>query len=79
MDEPRPLTVVENSVAGEELCDELRAAGIKCACVELPSAPTDTAPAAYLGFAPAPSEWTVLVHESDLERAREILDERSQP
>jgi hypothetical protein len=70
---------VESPIAGEALCEELRAAGIKCACVELPSEPNAAAPAAYLGFAQAPTEWTVLVHESDLERARELLGERLEP
>ena len=77
MDEPRPLLVVDTPVEGEYVCDELRAAEIRCACVELPGEGTGASPVAYLGsLAGTPAAWTVLVAESDLERAHEVLGDR---
>jgi hypothetical protein len=77
MDEPRPLLVVDTSVEGEYVCEELRAAEIRCACVELPGEGTGASPVAYLGsLSGTPAAWTVLVAESDLERAREVLGDR---
>ena len=77
MDEPRQLLVVDTPVEGEYVCEELRAAEIRCACVELPGEGTGASPVAYLGsLSGTPAAWTVLVAESDLERAREVLGDR---
>ena len=76
LDETRPLLVVRDSVAGEFVCEALRADGIKCACVEVPSEFGRTSPLAGLAVgSPSSTDWAVVVSASDVERARAFLEE----
>ena len=73
MDEPSRLMQVRDPAEGDEVCGVLRAAGIKCAVDSLPDA--NSVFSGMVGM-PAPDALFVLVHESDLERAREALSSR---
>jgi hypothetical protein len=78
MDEARPLVVVEDPIEGDRLCEELRAHGIKCACVTLPSVRIHTSPTAWIrSWGPPDTALTVVVHDSDLDRARTLIADRT--
>jgi hypothetical protein len=70
----RPVLEVATASEGEEACELLRASGIKCLCVELPSEAARRSPTRFLtaifsrGMAP-----TVIVAAADEERARTLL------
>jgi hypothetical protein len=66
MDDPRPLMQVRDEAQGEEICRLLRAAGIRCAVEPLPDANS----LAGIWGGRAPTVLTVLVNESEMERAR---------
>jgi hypothetical protein len=67
--EVRPLMEVENALEGEDICERLRAAGIKCA-VE----PLHVAQMTASRFATGRDAMAVLVFEPDLDRARAVVD-----
>ena len=71
MDEPQPLLTVRDENEGDNICDRLRAAGIKCAVEPLPDA-NSLAP--IMG-GPAQDVLTVLVNESELDKARTVVAE----
>ena len=60
---------VESELEGDDICGRLRAAGIRCAVEPLPDA---NANRAILGGM-APDVLTVLVDESDLDKARAVV------
>jgi hypothetical protein len=60
---------VQSESEGDDICERLRAAGIRCAVEPLPD---PNANRAILGGM-APDVLTVLVEESDLDKAREVL------
>jgi hypothetical protein len=74
MAEVRRLKEVGSEADGEALCEILRAAGIKCACVPLPS---EAARTSALRFLTAPFDrgmsLSVIVAADDEERARAEL------
>jgi hypothetical protein len=72
MDEPRPLMHVRDETEGDDVCERLRAAGIKCAVQPLP----DVNSLAGMWGGLAKTVLTVLVHESDLDKARAVLAPR---
>jgi len=72
-DDVVPVWVVESPVVGEEACDELRAHGIKCACVEMPSERARTSPTRFLSMGFGGVEWKVIVSPADIDRAEHVL------
>ena len=71
MGEPQPLMQVRDENEGNDICDRLRAAGIKCAVEPLP----DLNPLAPIMGGPAGDVLTVLVNESELVKARAVVAE----
>jgi hypothetical protein len=70
MDEqPQPLINVQDETEGNEICDRLRAAGIKCAVEPLP----DTNSLVPILGGRAPLVLKVLVNASDLDKARTVV------
>jgi putative signal transducing protein len=67
VDEPVRVTVVPGEAEAEALCGLLRSEGLECAY-----RPTEEADSAFEGFG-SDGHQEILVHEADLERAREIL------
>ncbi|HXY84883.1 MAG TPA: DUF2007 domain-containing protein [Gaiellaceae bacterium] len=68
-----PLTIATNDVEAEVICGLLETAGIQAVQRQ-----TDVATGAGLGFSyVGPRE--ILVAESDLERAREVLEAAPEP
>jgi len=67
MDEGVRVTVVPGEAEAEALCGLLRSEGIECA-----HRPTPEADSAFEGFG-FDGAHEILVHERDLERAREVL------
>ena len=68
--------VVQSPIAGDRACEALRAQGIKCACIEMPSERARTSPFRYISAAGDPGlELTVIVEPADEARAREVLRE----
>jgi hypothetical protein len=72
MDVPCRFMVVQDETEGEEICQRLRAGGIKCAVEALPD--VNSTPAIWGG--PAPNALFVLVNEGDVEKARAVLTDR---
>ncbi len=68
-DEPCRLLQVQDESEGDEVCERLRAAGIRCAVEPLPD-PNSLAP--IMGGTAATALF-VLVNESDASRARSVL------
>jgi cell division septation protein DedD len=62
---------VRDEDEGNDICDRLRAVGIKCAVEPLP----DMNSLAPIMGGPAGDVLTVLVNESDLEKARGVVSE----
>jgi cell division septation protein DedD len=62
---------VRNEADGNDICDQLRAAGIKCAVEPLPDANSF----ASIWAIPAPTVLMVLVNASDLDNARAVIRE----
>jgi hypothetical protein len=60
---------VRDDAEGNDVCEQLRAAGIKCAAEPFPDANS----LASIWGGQAPTVLTVLVHESDLDKAREVI------
>lgn len=73
-DDVAPVWIVENPLVGEEACDELRAHGIKCACVELPSDRARTSPTRFISAGFGGMEWKVIVSPRDIETAERVLE-----
>ncbi len=71
MGEPQPLIQVRDENEGNDICERLRTAGIKCAVEPLP----DMNSLAPIMGGPAGDVLTVLVNESDLEKARGVVVE----
>ena len=69
MDVPCRFMVVQDEAEGEEICERLRAGGIKCAVELLPD--VNSTPAIWGG--PAPDVLVVLVNDGELEQARAVL------
>jgi hypothetical protein len=67
--EPAPLMQVRSPVEGDEVCERLRAAGIKCAVEPLPDA--NSFSSIWGGL--APTVLTVLVDEPDMDKARAVI------
>ncbi len=61
--------VVQDETEGEEICERLRAGGIKCALETLPDVNTTTA----IWGGQAPDVLVVLVNEAEVEQARAVL------
>lgn len=70
MAEPVALMHVRSELEGDDVCERLRAAGIKCAVARIPD--VNSLRAIWGGA--APDVLTVLVHDSDLEQARLVVD-----
>jgi hypothetical protein len=71
MGEPQPLMQVRDENEGDDICNRLRAAGIKCAVEPLP----DLNSLAPIMGGPAGDVLTVLVNESELDKARTVVAE----
>ena len=71
MGEPQPLMQVRDENEGNDICDRLRTAGIKCAVEPLP----DLNSLAPIMGGPAGDVLTVLVNESELDKARAVVAE----
>jgi hypothetical protein len=70
------VMVVRSPIAGDRACEALRAQGIKCACIEMPSERARTSPFRYISAASDPGvELTVIVASADEARARDVLRE----
>jgi hypothetical protein len=72
--EPVPVTEVRTEEEGEAVCDELRAAGIKCNWASVPERGPETGWLESLGNPRMVLQ--VFVDEDDLGRAREVLANR---
>jgi hypothetical protein len=69
--EPQPLMNVQDENEGNDICDRLRAAGIKCAVEPLP----DTNSLVPILGGQAPLVLKVLVNASELDKARAVVIE----
>ena len=69
MDVPSRFMVVQDETEGEEICERLRAGGIKCAVEALP----DVNSTAAIWGGQERDALFVLVNEGDVERARAVL------
>ena len=69
MDGPGPLVHVGTEHEGDEICERLRAAGIKCAVEPMP----DPNSLSGIWGGQAPTVLTVLVNESDMDDARAVV------
>jgi len=69
MDVPCRFMVVQSQDEGEEICERLRAGGIKCAVEALPDVNSTVA----IWGGQARSSLFVLVNEDDVDRARALL------
>jgi hypothetical protein len=72
-EEVRSVWTADSPLAGEQACEELRAHGIKCDCVEMPAEDARTSPTAYSGLGKWATEWAVVVGVLDAERAAQVL------
>jgi len=68
MDDPQPVMQPRNEAEAEEVCAELRAAGIRCGWMWMPD-PLD----ALAYYRRAPDVLRVFVDNRDLETARRVL------
>jgi hypothetical protein len=74
MADPTPLIQVANEVEGDEVCSELRAAGIKCNYARVPD---PNAPLSFLHVYGEPdTALVVFVDEAELEQARAVVASR---
>jgi hypothetical protein len=71
MGEPQPLIQVRDENEGDDICERLRAAGIKCAVEPIP----DINSLSPIMGGPAGDMLTVLVSESDMDHARAVVAE----
>lgn len=69
MDVPCRFMVVQDETEGEEICERLRAGGIKCAVEALP----DVNSTAAIWGGQARNTLFVLVNEGDVVKARAVL------
>ncbi|HWB23180.1 MAG TPA: hypothetical protein VG652_09860 [Gaiellaceae bacterium] len=69
MDEPTPLMEVRDETEGNDICERLRAAGVKCAVESLPDANSFTS----IWGGRAEDVLKVLVNGSDMDRARSVI------
>ncbi len=67
MDEPVPVTTVADELEADVVCGLLRSAGLECGF-----RPTGADDSAFEGIGAGRVE--IIVHASDLDAAREILD-----
>ena len=67
MDEPVPVTTVADELEADVVCGLLRSAGLECGF-----RPTTADDSAFEGLAGGRVE--IIVHASDVEAAREVLD-----
>jgi hypothetical protein len=74
VDEPVPVVEVLTEEDGDAVCDELRAAGIKCNWASVPEPGSETEWLESLGNPRMILQ--VFVAESDLERAQAVLADR---
>jgi hypothetical protein len=70
-EEPQALMNVEDEIEGNDICDRLRAAGIKCAVEPLP----DTNSLVPILGGQAPLVLKVLVNASQMDEARAVVSE----
>ena len=77
MSQALPIIEARHQEEADEVCAELRAAGIKCGSALMPDRTSATAWLRSLG--PGNDRLWVFVHEDDVERAREVLAERFTP
>jgi hypothetical protein len=75
-DEPTPVLEVRTEEEGEAVCEQLRAAGIKCNWASVPAETSETGWLESLGNPTMSLQ--VFVAESDVERAHEVLADRTQ-
>lgn len=68
-----PVWIVESPLVGEQACDELRAHGIKCACVEVPDEDVQASPTRFISAGFGGMTWKVIVSPPDLDKAEEVL------
>ena len=71
MGEPQPLMQVRDENEGNTICERLRTAGIKCAVEPLP----DVNSLSPIMGGTAQDVLTVLVNESELDKARTVVAE----
>lgn len=71
MDEILPLMQARDSEQGERVCELLRAAGIKCNHSAVPD--ENSATAWLTGFLPHRDVVEVFVRESDMDKARQVV------
>jgi hypothetical protein len=72
MDVPSRFMAVQDEEEGEQICERLRAGGIKCAVQALPDVNTTTA----IWGGQGADALFVLVNEGDVEKARALLADR---
>ena len=77
MSQALPIIEARHQEEADEICEQLRAAGIKCGAALMPDRNSTTAWLGSLG--PGADKLYVFVHESDVERARVVLAERLSP
>lgn len=71
MSQALPIIEARHQEEADEICEELRAAGIKCGAALAPDRHSATAWLRSMG--PANDRLYVFVHEDDVERARHVL------
>lgn len=74
MSQALPIIEARHQEEADEICEQLRAAGIKCGAALMPDRTSATAWLRSLG--PGVDKLYVFVHEDDVERARVVLAER---
>ena len=77
MSQAVPIIEARHQEEADAICEELRAAGIKCGSALMPDRTSATAWLRSLGS--GSDRLYVFVHESDVERARVVLAERLSP
>lgn len=77
MADPRPVLNARDWEEADEVCEQLRAAGIKCGAADVPN--VNSATAWLTSWARPSTELKVFVDAADLERAREVLADRLRP
>ena len=75
--EPHAIFRAMNSAEAEIVCEQLRAEGIKCGAAEA-SVAGDPQSWMTLGSGRGATAWSVFVDESDVERARAVLERRGE-
>lgn len=72
-DLPCRFMEVRDEAEGEDVCERLRAAGVKCAVEQLPDPNSFNA----IWDIPAPTVLIVLVNDQDVEKARAVISKRN--